>query len=424
MNFLDINGLTYFYNKIKEKFISSINNINPDISGNIELNANNILATDNNSVQDHINELEDYYKIIRVDINGNGDFTTISEAITAANDDDIILVYPGTYFESVHAYNKLVHIKGIDKKTCILEYHGKDYANPPLEMAKGSVENLTIIARNSGTAGNANAYCVHIDNNNEAEQSLSFKNVSFINEIHQAVGIGLRHNFDLRFENCEFEAINQAALYCHDWETSDTTADKSGQKLTVLNCTLRNNDATHATIMLQSQELATDCATCEFVGCAVYNANASGKKISMTKWQGRTLTNTSFMGSSDWVLLKNSALNTVTELNATPYPISQKDLFFYSNVHYHVLNSNQPFVTNLGRYKGGLALCNFQGVGFTILYLYHGNNNVATAQNVVHGSAFTSEYYSFVANDNDGTLTISTTLATNSPILLFTPEAY
>jgi len=95
-------------------------------------------------------------------------------------------------------------------------------------MAKGSVENLTIIARNSGTAGNANAYCVHIDNNNEAEQSLSFKNVSFINEIHQAVGIGLRHNFDLRFENCEFEAINQAALYCHDWETSDTTADKSG----------------------------------------------------------------------------------------------------------------------------------------------------------------------------------------------------
>jgi len=176
--------------------------------------------------------------------------------------------------------------------------------------------------------------------------------------------------------------------------------------------------------MLQSQELATDCATCEFVGCAVYNANASGKKISMTKWQGRTLTNTSFMGSSDWVLLKNSALNTVTELNATPYPISQKDLFFYSNVHYHVLNSNQPFVTNLGRYKGGLALCNFQGVGFTILYLYHGNNNVATAQNVVHGSAFTSEYYSFVANDNDGTLTISTTLATNSPILLFTPEAY
>jgi len=50
MNFLDINGLTYFYNKIKEKFISSINNINPDISGNIELNANNILATDNNSV--------------------------------------------------------------------------------------------------------------------------------------------------------------------------------------------------------------------------------------------------------------------------------------------------------------------------------------------------------------------------------------
>ena len=131
-------------------------------------------------------------------------------------------------------------------------------------------------------------------------------------------------------DNCEFEAVEQAALYCHDWETSDSGADKSGQKLTLLNCTLKNNDATHATIMLQSQELATNCATCKFDGCAVYNKNANGKKISMTRWQGRTLTNTSFMGSSDWVLDSGSSLNTEPLINATKDYVVEQYIFSVS----------------------------------------------------------------------------------------------
>ena len=310
--------------------VSSVNNQSPDANGNVALTASNIPADGNISVQGKIEELEGYYNVIRVNADGSGDYTTLSAAVNSASDGDIILVYPGTYFESVHAYNKLVHIKGIDKKTCILEYHGKDYTNPPLEMAKGSVENLTIIARNSGTSGNANAYCVHIDNDAEEGQSLYFRNVSFYNEIHQAVGIGLRHNFGLAFENCEFEAFGQAALYCHDWETNDTSADKTGQKITLLNCTLKNNDATHATIMLQSQELATNCATCKFDGCAVYNANANGKKISMTMWQGRTLTNASFLGSSDWVLDGGSSLNTEPLINATKDYVVEQYIFSVS----------------------------------------------------------------------------------------------
>ena len=263
----------------------------------------------------YLNSTLDAFRTIVVDANGNGDYTTISDAVSAASDGDTILVQPGTYMESVHAFSKKVHIVGVDRETCILQYHGLDYANPPLEMAKGSVRNLTINCLNSGTQGAAKAYCVHIDNDNEEGQTLLFENVRFYNPVHQGVGIGLRHNFELVFDNCEFEAVEQAALYCHDWETSDSGADKSGQKLTLLNCTLKNNDATHATIMLQSQELATNCATCKFVGCSVYNANSSGGKISMTMWQGRTLTNNSFMSSSDWVLDALSGLNTEAVLN-------------------------------------------------------------------------------------------------------------
>ena len=317
--------------------VSSVNSVSPDQYGNVQLVAGDIQALDSQSVQAHLDDDEqdiadlktaiNGFHVIHVNANGTGNYTTISAAVTAASDGDTILVHPGTYTESVHAYGKKINIKGIDKETCILQYSGLNYTNPPLEMAKGSVENLTINCLNSGSQGSNPAYCVHIDSDNEANQTLLFRNVRFYNPVHQAVGIGLRHNFELVFDNCEFEAADQAALYCHDWETADSSADKSNQKLIVHNCTLRNNSLSKATIMLQSQELSTNCATCEFVGCGIANSNTSGSKISMSMWQGRTLTNASFMGSSDWVLSDASSLNTEPLANATKDYVIEEYLF-------------------------------------------------------------------------------------------------
>lgn len=412
--------------------VSTVNGISPDGNGNILILADDIQTEDNASVQAHITDIEDdvselktslnAFKTIVVDALGYGDYTTISAAVSAASDDDIILVQPGTYFETVHAYGKKVHIKGADKKTCILEYHGKDYSNPPLEMAKGSVENLTIIARNSGTAGSANAYCVHIDNDNETGESLYFQNVRFYNEIHQGVGIGLRHNFDLTFENCEFEAVGQAALYCHDWETSSTSADKTGQKLTVINCTLRNNSSTSATIMLQSQELATNCATCKFVGCSVYNANSSGSKISMTMWQGRTLTNNSFMGSSDWVLDSASGLNTVKDVNADPYPLSNKELLPMGIMAWTGFNSSKSLDLKISTNFGAFCVCMLQGVGLILLYVFHRTTNEVVVTNVVTGNSFSSQYTSITAPDYY-TVRFTSTQAANSFVAAIAPNS-
>lgn len=244
-----------------------------------------------------------------------GDYSTISAAVAAASVGDIILVYPGTYQESIKTYNKEIHIIGMDRDTTILTYHGRDYSNPPLEIARGSVENLTIRTTNTGTVGAHNAYCVHIDNDAEANGGLTFRNVRFENPVHQGVGIGLRAHFTLTFDQCIFITDDQAALYCHDWETS-SSADKTGQKLVVRNCALINNSATHATIMLQSQELATDVAEALFIGNSVLNQNSNGENISMTLWSGRTLTNNSYLGSSDWVRSPSSALNTEKKMNS------------------------------------------------------------------------------------------------------------
>ena len=347
--------------------------------------------------------------IIIVAQDGTGDYTTIAAAVEAAGGNDIILIKPGRYVETVHAYAKKVHIIGIDKRSCILQYSAYDYSNPPLEIAKGSVENMTINATATGTPSGAPAYAVHIDSDYSAGEDLTFRNCRFSNTVHQGVGIGLRVNFNLLFDSCEFETVSQAALYCHDWETGDTAVTKTPQVLTVVNCLLYNNSSAHATIMLQSQELETDCARATFRNNTIVNAG-SGGKISMTLWNNRHLTNNSFMGSSDWRLQSSSGFNTAEELNsaAAAYPINQNNLAFYKNIKKHRFKNDTPLKLYIPLYQGCLLIGMLQGVGFIMLNVYHGDGT-SVIRNVTTGETFSSNYYTFTVQSDGITINTTTT---------------
>lgn len=249
---------------------------------------------------------------------GGGDYRTISEACAAAKDGDTVYIKNGVYKESVHIYSKRLNLIGESKEGTILTYSGLDYHNPPLEMAKGTLKNLTIHATNSGTAGSIpTAYCMHTDNDNELNQSLYVENVKFINDVHQVVGIGLRGHFTLEFNGCDFICnCGKNALYCHSWETSDTSADLSGQNLIVRNCTIFTDSNSTTSVMLQSQELKDKAATVLLQRNVIVNSG-SGGTIGMSLWAGRTLTNTNYLGSSDWVLSPLSELSVSEQLKAS-----------------------------------------------------------------------------------------------------------
>ena len=239
-------------------------------------------------------------------------FTTIQAAVNFAKDGDTILISSGTYHEAVDAKTKLLHFKGVDKNTVTLEYENGAYSLPPLEISKGSVENMTIHAISqaqvSGEPGKA--YCFHADYDIQIGHTLSFTNVNFINDDKQVIGVGLRNNFTLEFNSCDFfTPSGNNAFYVHDDPIRDNS---SNQNLIVKDCSIVNN-GTGATIHMQSQERVGAVAKVTWQRNIVVNLSG-GKLIDMATYNNG-LAKDKWLGSSDFVLQPTSALNNIPQLN-------------------------------------------------------------------------------------------------------------
>lgn len=243
-------------------------------------------------------------------------YSTISAAVAAASDSDEILVYPGIYNESVHAWGKRLRIRGVSKRDCILRHSAMHYADPPLEMSRGELSNLTVIGDDSGTpTDSSRAYCLHVEDDTAAGGSLFVHDVVFENAVHACVGIGLRNHYTLEFRGCEFHATGAAntAVYAHDHETS--THGEDDQHLAIIDCSLETAGGT--VIKLQSQEISGNHATlCAQRNIIVNTANPSNL-VTMSKWDGRDEGQDGLLGSYAWTLEPTSQMNTTDILNAT-----------------------------------------------------------------------------------------------------------
>lgn len=255
-------------------------------------------------------ETADTYKIIVVDANGTGDYTTITAAVNDAKDGDIIYIKNGEYNEAVDCRTKFLNFKGESKNKVIWKHPNGDYQLPPLEIAKGTVENLTFLAtaqsQQPGAIGKA--YCVHIDFNESKDEYLAFNNVKFINEDYQTIGIGLRENFTLEFNNCEFICqANNNAFYCHD-----ATVQATDQNVILRNCCFITAGIAFA-IHLQSQEVSGSTAFVTFQRCIVVNESANNI-IKMTLFNP-SIGGGGYLDSTDWSIKKESLLNSDALLN-------------------------------------------------------------------------------------------------------------
>ncbi len=75
---------------------------------------------------------------------GTGDFASISEAVAAVPSESTLVIYEGIYNEQVNIVDKTVHLEGINRENCIIQYNGDNYFESPLSVAAGKINNLTI----------------------------------------------------------------------------------------------------------------------------------------------------------------------------------------------------------------------------------------------------------------------------------------
>ena len=256
-------------------------------------------------------------KLNKIRTVGSGqEYNTITAAISAASDGDVILIFPGTYHEAVARTAKILNIIGVSRDDCILEYGNGDYADPPLEMAKGVLKNLTIHATQEAVSNETygKACALHVDFQSSGVIGGSFyaENVTFINDDYRTVGLGTRGNANIEFVNCEFVSkASYEALYAHD--ANKTSYDISNQSLVFRNCTFKNNSDTKHTIEMNSQERRADVALITWQRNIVVNYGTGGT-LAMTI-NNTLIDGNAWLGSSDWVLTKESALNNLTDMN-------------------------------------------------------------------------------------------------------------
>jgi hypothetical protein len=182
--------------------------------------------------------------LIIVDKSDNGHFTTITDACNYASNGDTIYVMPGVYIESVSTIGKKLNIVGVDKVNCILKTLDGNYDNAPLEIAKGTVSNMTIYSeRPEGlTPPVKTSYGVHIDWLDSTGETLTFNNCILKSDFNAGAGIGLRRDFVLLFKSCDFittEPTNtNGACFFHD--SNNETAYGKGY-IVFDNCVMKSN---------------------------------------------------------------------------------------------------------------------------------------------------------------------------------------
>ncbi len=166
-----------------------------------------------------------------------GAFENIMDAVNAASDGDMIVIFPGEYNESLDIRNKDIILLGLDKASCIIKYDTSVYSTPVLNGAAGLFCNLTFYGYKpkKPTVSRSNTevvitpdnlddyfsgYVIHIDDDFEYGRSIVFNNCNIISENNNCIGMGMRDHFSASFNNCYIRSVGVAGiLYVHDPDT-------------------------------------------------------------------------------------------------------------------------------------------------------------------------------------------------------------
>lgn len=269
--------------------------------------------------------------VVTVDINGNGDFTNINEALTFLKNNFSVTTIPTTVYVrngkytftprtdrpmAVHkGYNK-ISIIGESRDGVVLEITNTSTAQNKLLDVAGecTIANMTINVLNDGTYTSStdlgyNPYCIHIDEGTTdtvAQQYYTtIANCKLYSECASPIGAGLRDKQVQRFVNCECISNNQhdttvgGALSVH----ASVEANATDMGVEIDNCTCISKSNTMA-IALSN--------VAPSYGSLTYADIDTTIKRTICVTNGNTITDVS---QSTHRMTEDCALNNVSALN-------------------------------------------------------------------------------------------------------------
>lgn len=178
-----------------------------------------------------------------VDVNGNGDYTSVVEAMNAEPEGTVICVNPGIYEQDMTScLRKRVIVIGTDRNQCVIRCTDGRYGHHPLYVSCGYFENLTIEApyisgvSNEIGATDLGAYAIHVNTDEDyaVGKQIEFHHCNIISDFFPAIGAGLRKDMTMIIDNCYLKngqitgrgnysssasletSDTLGALYCHD----------------------------------------------------------------------------------------------------------------------------------------------------------------------------------------------------------------
>lgn len=192
---------------------------------------------------------------------GTGDFTDLKSLLANVDINSTVYVKKGEYNTQGLRLSKGLHFIGVSRDDVIFSYDTGLYSHAPV-LENGFYENITFISKPANVKydkTNKPGYSVHIDfmePKNDIYFGDYFNNCKFISYCSSCVGVGMRKNFELRFNNCEFDYRGKSNTNMD--EIIDARNDYKYSCLSVHNAYNTTQSYGIGTVKLQSCNLKSD----------------------------------------------------------------------------------------------------------------------------------------------------------------------
>lgn len=238
-------------------------------------------------LNEKIETLENKSKVVIVDPSGNGDYTTIIDAINTEAENTVIFIKPGVYNQDMTAcLKKRIILIGADRNQCIIRDTDGRYGHHPLYVSCGYFENLTVeapyvsgVSQEIGVS-DLGAYAVHIDTDDDygVGKQIEFYHCNISSDFFPAMGCGLRKDMTLIIDDCVLsndQIANRGdysdegslgALYFHD------SNGKQGNQYIILKNSVLKSKLQYAMCPYQvSRNPQNNRVYCDFINNVLYS---------------------------------------------------------------------------------------------------------------------------------------------------------